>query len=158
MAQYIHVAVTQTIDAPAEQVYAVLSDYHIGHPAILPKPYFKDLTVEQGGRGAGTVFRTNMEVMGVKRSYYMTVTEPQPGRILVEEDTNVGTRTTFTVEPIEDGRKTRLTIATDARLAPGFAGLMERLINPPVMRRIYKQEIAQIETYLRQKRTAAVAS
>ena len=36
MAQYIHVEVTRTINAPAEQVYAVLSDNGVGHPAILP--------------------------------------------------------------------------------------------------------------------------
>ncbi len=154
MAQYIHVEVTRTINAPAEQVYAVLSDYGVGHPAILPKPYFKDLTVKQGGQGAGTVFTTNMEVMGVRRRYHMTVTEPQPGRMLMEEDAEVGMRTTFTVEPVGDGRQSRLTIATDARLAAGISGIMERLINPPIMRRIYRQEIANIDACLNQKQTA----
>ena len=44
------------MNAPAAKVYEVLSDYQEGHPAILPRKYFIDLTVEEGGRGAGTVF------------------------------------------------------------------------------------------------------
>jgi hypothetical protein len=146
MANTQHVEVSEIIDAPAEHVYAVLADYHTSHPAILPKA-FKDLTVEQGGRGAGTVFRTNMEVMGVKRSYHMMVTEPEPGRVLAEEDAEVGTFTQFIVEPLGDGQS-RLTIATDFRPAKGFAGVMERLINPPIMRQLYRQEMANINEYV----------
>lgn len=157
MANTLHVELSETINAPAEHVYAVLADYHTSHPAILPDA-FKELIVEKGGKGAGTVFLTHMEVMGVKRSYHMTVTEPQPGRVLMEEDPQVGTVTTFTVEPINNGKQSRLTIATDARLASGFAGIMERLINPPVMRRIYKEEMAKINDYVQKHWSPAVAA
>ena len=39
------------IDARPEQVYAVLSDYREGHPAIVPERYFKELTFEEGDNG-----------------------------------------------------------------------------------------------------------
>jgi hypothetical protein len=157
MANTIHVEVSEIINAPAEHVYAVLADYRTSHPAILPKA-FKELIVELGGHGAGTVFLTHMEVMGVKRSYHMTVSEPQQGRVLKEADPQVGTVTHFTVEPINNGQQSHLTIATDARLTPGFAGIMERLMNPPIMRRIYKQEMANINDYVQKYWSPAVTS
>ena len=61
----IHAEASDVIDARPEEIYAVLSDYRVGHPAILPKPYFTELMVEQGGQGAGTVIRFGMNVMGV---------------------------------------------------------------------------------------------
>ena len=93
----IHAEASADIGAPADEIYNVLADYQVGHPAILPKPDFTSLTVEHGGRGAGTVFVTRMRAMGSERIFRMTVTEPQPGRVLVESDGM--TTTTFTIEP-----------------------------------------------------------
>jgi hypothetical protein len=143
MAQY-HVTVTAAIDAPAERVYAILADYQVGHPAILPKPHFIGLTVEQGGRGAGTVIVTRMRAMGTERTFRMTVTEPQPGRLLVESDAN--TTTTFTVEPLS-AAQCRVTIATDTRSSPGMRGWIERLMSPPFLRRIYHLELQNLAEY-----------
>jgi hypothetical protein len=157
MANTLRVEVTETIDAPPAQVYDILANYRTSHPAILPKA-FKSLTVQQGGYGEGTVFLTDMEVMGVKRSYHMTVTEPQPGRVLAEEDAQVGTYTEFIVQPVGDGQQTHLTISTTSHVAEGFGGVMERIINPPVMRRIFKREMANINVYARQHRTAAATA
>lgn len=140
----IHVEVTEVINARPEKVYGILADYHTGHPSILPKPYFTYLTVEEGGVGAGTVLRVGMEVFGVKKDYHMVVTEPQPGRILKEADDEQGVVTHFTVEPVGSGEQSRVTITTDSRSASGFQGLMERLVNPPVSRRIYKQELKNL--------------
>lgn len=144
----IYVELSDVVPAPPEQVYGILADYREGHPAILPRPYFRELTVEQGGQGAGTVLRVQMEVMGVKQSYHLQVSEPEPGRILVEEDREAGVKTTFTVAPLNGGRRSLVTIATESRTAPGFRGLMERLINPPVTRRIYRQELQQLAGYV----------
>ena len=33
--------VTREVDAPVEAVYNVFADYHVAHPAVLPKPAFK---------------------------------------------------------------------------------------------------------------------
>ena len=144
----MHVEVSEVINARPAAVYAVLSDYHEGHPAILLKPYFTSLTVEEGGKGEGTVIRVAMEVFGVKRNYLMHVTEPQPGRVLVEADPEQGVVTTFTVEPVDDGEKSRVTIATDSKTSPGIAGFFERLMNPPITQRIYRQELQQLDRYL----------
>jgi uncharacterized protein YndB with AHSA1/START domain len=137
----IHVEVSETINARPEQVYAVLSDYHAGHRSILPKPYFTSMHVEQGGQGAGTVVRVNMNVFGAKREYHITVSEPVPGRVLSETDPAAGVTTTFTVEPVGTGSQSRVTIATDSRAAGGIRGFLERLMNPSIMRRIYKEEL-----------------
>lgn len=145
----IHVEVTEIINARPEKIYGILTDYHTGHPSILPKPYFTYLTVEKGGIGAGTEIRVGMAVFGVKKDYDLVVTEPQPGRVLKEEDAAQGVVTHFTVEQLGSGEQSRVTIATDSRSAAGFAGVMERLINPPVSRRIYKQELKNLAAAVR---------
>jgi hypothetical protein len=142
----IHAQAVATINAPAEMVYNILTDYQVGHPAILPKPYFTDLSVEQGGRGAGTVFVTRMQAMGSERTFRMAVTEPQPGRVLVESDGV--TTTTFTVESL-GAAQCRITIATDARPSPGLQGWIERLFTPPFLRRVYSQELQILAEYAR---------
>jgi hypothetical protein len=42
-----------------------------------------------------------------------------------------------------------VTIAADAAVRPGIAGWLERLFNPPMMRRIYRQELQQLAEYVR---------
>lgn len=150
----IHVEVSEVIDSRPENVYAILSNYVEHHPAILPKPYFEELKVEQGGIGAGTVLHVGMSVMGVKKSFHLVVSEPQPGRVLVEADEAQGLVTTFTVEPLNGGSQSRVTIASDSRPSPGFAGMMEKLMNPPVTRRIYKKELQQLAEYARRKQVS----
>lgn len=146
----IHVEATATIDAPPERVYAVLADYRNHHPNIVPKPYFTGLRVEEGGVGAGTIVVADMDVYGTKRSFRLAVTEPQPGRVLAESDAAAGMVTTFTVEPLEGGRRSRVTIASDARPSPGLGGLIERLVNPAITRRIYRAELQQLNAYVAQ--------
>jgi hypothetical protein len=104
-----------------------------------------------GGIGAGTVVITDMEVYGTKRTFRLKVTEPQPGRVLAEEDAAAGTTTTFTVEPVGDGSQARVTIATYARVGPGFSGWMERMLNPYLMRKIYNEELQQLANYVTQQ-------
>jgi hypothetical protein len=96
-----------TINAPAALVYSIIADYRDGHPHILPKPYFLGLEVERGGFGAGTVIRFRVRVMGKTQAFRAAVTEPEPGRVLVESDLDGGPQTTFTVEPLEEGRRAR---------------------------------------------------
>lgn len=143
------VAVSATVNAPAAAVYALIADYHNGHPKILPPRYFKSLGVIEGGVGAGTVVDAEMEVFGVKAHYHLTVSEPAPGRVLQEEDRSVGTVTLFTVEPVND-TQSRVTIDTTMTAAPGVKGWIERLMNPPVMRRIYREELAQLDSVAQQ--------
>lgn len=139
-----HVEASAVIDAPAGRVYGIISDYHAGHPAILPPRYFTRVEVKEGGRGAGTVAAVEMNVFGAQVLYEMTVTEPEPGRVLREEDPQAGVVTTFTVDPVNDGEQSRVTIATTARTSPGVRGWLEKLTNPAITRRIYREELAQL--------------
>lgn len=146
-----YVTASATVNAPATEVYKLISDYHTGHPSILPPRYFKSLQVIQGGVGAGTVVDVDMEVYRVKAHYHLTVSEPQPGRVLQEEDAEAGVVTTFTVEPV-DQAQAHVTIATTMSTAPGLKGWLEKRMNPPIMRRIYQEELAQLATVANQKR------
>lgn len=144
----IKAEVSEVLDAAPEAVYAILSDYQKAHPAILPKPYFEELVVEQGGQGAGTVFRLRMKVMGAEKNYHQVVSEPVPGTVLVETDAQQGVATTFTLSLVEQGKKTLLTISTMAPSSKGVMGWMERQLTPLVLRRIYREELRLLADYL----------
>lgn len=135
------------INVSAEKVYAILADYHIGHPAIVPKQYFKKVEVVEGGQGAGTKLFVQMEVFGVKADFNLLVTEPEPGRVLEESDAAAGISTTFTVDPVGDGSQCRTTIASVTRAAPGIRGWIEKWMNPIITRRIYREELALLAEY-----------
>ncbi|MEZ4620605.1 MAG: hypothetical protein R2867_34560 [Caldilineaceae bacterium] len=101
----------------------------------------------EGGVGAGTVVDVEMEVFGVKAHYHLTVSEPEPGHILREEDQALGTVTTFTVNPIANAQSDVI-IATTMRAAPGVKGWLEKRMNPPIMRKIYREELAQLNAVI----------
>lgn len=147
----LHVEHTEIINAPPAVVYNILSDYEVGHPAILPKQYFKALVLEKGGQGSGTEFRVDMNVFGAKRSYDMVVSEPNVGEIIVETDKITGLATYFKIEPVADGQKSAVTIASEMPLSQGVAGWLEKLMNPPITKRIYKQELAILNDYAQQQ-------
>src|SRR5579864_4473795 len=74
------------IAAPPARIYGIIADYHRGHPTILPKQ-FRNLRVESGsGIGAGTTIRFEVTVMGKTDRYKAIVSEPEPGRVLVEKN------------------------------------------------------------------------
>jgi hypothetical protein len=56
------------------------------HPQFLP-PAFTGLRVESGGVGEGTIFHVALTAGGRTRQYRMRVGEPEPGRVLTENDT-----------------------------------------------------------------------
>ena len=152
MTYHYNAQASDIIDAPPDQVYAIISDYHAGHPAILPSRYFTDLAVTEGGQGEGTAVTVHMKIFGVKALLNLVVSEPEPGRVLVEEDKSAGVVTTFTLEPVDDGERTRLTISTDARTSPGVKGLMERVVNPAISRKIYREELQQLARVVQERR------
>ena len=131
------------VKAPADVVYSVIADYRKGHPQILPRPYFEWLEVEQGGRGEGTVIRFQMRVLGQTRVLRAVVTEPEPGRVLVETDTGGdGPVTTFTVEP--EGQGSHVTFSTELTSAGGPVGVVERFALRRVLRRVFARELEQL--------------
>src|SRR5579862_4806189 len=92
------VSASAIIPARRERIYSLLANYHDGHPRLLPKQ-FSNLVVEQGGVGAGTVIRFEMSFLGKKQPFRAAVTEPEPGRVLVETYLDNGAVTTFTIDP-----------------------------------------------------------
>lgn len=141
------VAARARVNAPPERVYGIIADYRVGHPAILPKQ-FTSLVVEAGGVGAGTVIRCEMRVLGGKQMFRAAVTEPEPGRVLVETiiegDPLV---TTFTVDPTEDGRACDVTIASVIDKKPGVRGFIERFLSPRILAPMYREELRLLNGY-----------
>ncbi len=148
------VVASAVILAPADLVYGILSDYRAGHPHILPPAYFSSLVVEEGGRGAGTVIRFQMSVMGSRRTFRAEVSEPEPGRLLVETDPDTGTRTTFAVLESEDGDRARVAITTELKVRRGFPGLLDRSLTTLMLRRIYAQELKLLSDLARTRSSA----
>jgi hypothetical protein len=143
------------IKAPAELVYNIIADYHNGHPYILPKPYFLNLEVEQGGVGAGTVIRFQMRVLGKTETFRAAVTEPEPGRVLVESNQPSGSVTTFTVDPVEGGQYAQVTFATDLPSRGSLSGLLERFLITLMLPRIYRKELAQLAAVAEERARAS---
>ena len=153
----ITVKATAIIEAPPADVYATIADYRQGHPNIIPKENLYDLEVEQGGYGAGTIIRVIARVLGVEQPYYQLVSEPEPGRVLVEQDidSTQNSATTFTVLPIEQGQKSQVEISTTMNSSPGLKGLFERILVPMVLPPIYRKELKLLEA-VAQKRGNAI--
>ena len=136
------------IDAPAHVLYDIIADYRVKHPRILPRPPFESLAVEQGGTGAGTVIRVGIRLLGRLQSYRATVTEPEPGRVLVETNEN-GYATSFTVDPRADGTSTRVTIATTLSGRGGVIGALERHFVTWLLRPVYTRELENLAAVAR---------
>jgi hypothetical protein len=127
------------IDAPASQVYAILADYRVGHPRILPEEFFSGFVVEDGGVGEGTVIRFGMRVLGTARNVRARVAEPQAGRTLTETDLESGAVTTFTVTPV--GTASEVSISTELRVQGGAMGWLDRFVITSFLRRVYVRKL-----------------
>lgn len=139
------------IEAAPSKVYGIMRDYQVGHPAILPKSFFKRLILHEGGTGAGTVFTVEAEVFGQKSSLTMHVDEPQPGVVLREQSPKGDLVTTFTFEPVDNGTRTRLTLYTEQTPSAGLKGWVERFMNPRILRGVYQEELALINAYVQNR-------
>lgn len=137
----IRISDSAVIPASADVTYDIIADYRTGHPSILPEEYFGRLDVLAGGRGAGTRIRFEMKAFGRVNVATGEVTEPEPGRLLMET-LDSGIVTTFLVEPTGPA-ESRVTIAT-AYDKPGIAGWIESLLVPGYLRKVYKAELAQL--------------
>ena len=146
---HYRVGASALVRAPARRVYAILADYREGHPRILPPRWFRALEVERGGTGAGTVIRVTMRVMGRTRTMNAVVSEPEPGRVLMESFVGGGPVTTFTVTPAgPERRDAQVTISTELTARGGpLLGVVERLMTRLTLRRIYAEELALLAAY-----------
>jgi len=143
MAQHT-ISASALVPAPAREVYAIIADYRDGHPKILPRPPFVSLEVEQGGVGAGTVIRFQMRILGRLQSSRAEISEPEPGRVLVETNDQNGPVTTFIVEPRADGQQAWVTISTVLKVRDGLLGKLEAWMTTRILRPVYERELAQL--------------
>ena len=91
-------AAERAIDAPADVIYHLLADYREHHrPEGFLPPAFSDQEILAGGVGAGTELRYTLTLGGRPRVVTSRISEPEPGRTMVE--TAEGILTTITVEP-----------------------------------------------------------
>src|SRR5215469_4716601 len=139
------------IDAPPSRVYSIVADYNQHHPKILPPEYFKSIRVEEGGVGAGTRLTVTMRVLGTTQAFQHTISEPEPGRVLVESDAEGYSVTTFVVDPVDSGRASVLSITTEFTPRRGaFAGRIERYLTRRILSRIYEKELSLISAYAKE--------
>ena len=131
------------IDAPADVLYHCIADYveHHRPDGFLP-PAFSDLEILRGGVGAGTEVRWVINAGGRRRTVTATVTEPVPGRRLVE--TGSGIETTFMVEPTIRGTWVRFDTTIDDG---GLQGVLTRLFAARLFGPVYEDELRRLEGY-----------
>jgi hypothetical protein len=152
----IKVKADSVLDASAADVYATIADYHHGHPNIVPEENFYDMLVEKGGYGAGTIIHFKMKVLGVERTLRHRVSEPEPGRVLVEQDIDAPQKiaTTFTVTPLDNGERSHVEISTTLNTSPGLTGIVEHIVVPLINPRIYRKEMKKLEAVARERTSA----
>ena len=143
----VRVESTRLINAPVQTIYEILADFEDAHVAILPRQYFRAIKLLSGGQGAGTVYQLQMVVSGQTYDYEMHVSEPVPGRELLEVSSDGAVRTVMRVEPAGANGDSQVTIISDFTSEPGFMGWLQRLFQPAIVRRIYREELDNLAQY-----------
>ncbi len=136
-------SVSAHIAVPAQTLYSIIADYHQGHPQIIPRPPFISLIVEEGGVGSGTVIQMRTQLMGKLQTIRCVVTEPEPGRVLVETNDN-GYSTSFTVDPRDAGKQAYVTITTWMTKGSGVLSALECWFAGRMLRPVYRRELEQL--------------
>ena len=133
-------SVSKKINSSPDVVYSIIADYINAHPKILPKPPFISLKVERGGIGAGTEMLVQMKMFNKVQTFRTVVTEPVPGKTLVET-TDTGYITTFSVEPENNGKSCLVTFSTELTNYPGLRKKFEFWVTSKLLQPVYKKEL-----------------
>lgn len=149
MSNDIRIQARYEIDAPPQAIYNVIADYRVGHQAILPRPAFEEMVVDEGGFGAGTVIRLRVRIFGKAYFYHQRVTEPEPGRVIQETDINTGQLTRFFIDPLNGGQRTRVTIASEFPAQSKAFIFLERIMHQFITKRLFNIELRQLEAYVK---------
>jgi len=147
------VEVSAEIEAQPQEIYAVVADYRNGHPRILPEEYLRDLEVEAGGYGAGTVIRFRVRAFGIERQARATVSEPEPGRVLVETEMTSNIVTTYTLTAQSEG-KTTLQITSAWQISRNPFVALQQAFYPKLMRSMDAKELELIAAFVSSKKTS----
>jgi polyketide cyclase/dehydrase/lipid transport protein len=145
------------IGARPETIWDIISDYHAGHPLILPKG-FGALEVERGGQGAGTIIRFWVRAGGVTRHFRQEVSTPEPGRVLVEADIIGTSATTFRITPLDAGRGVRVRITTEMDGRSGALGAVERAATRLLLLPRYREELGKLAAVAREREAGVEVS
>jgi ribosome-associated toxin RatA of RatAB toxin-antitoxin module len=141
----IYVTHERAVGAPAHLVYSLIADMKNHHSNFLPD-CFSPLTVEKGGYGDGTVISFTMRLGGQTTAATSDIAEPEPGRVLTERVRQSGLLTTWTVTPTAAGCTVRL----ESRWhAGGLGGLLQWLVAPGMLRKVYDEELRLLDAYAR---------
>ena len=128
-------------------VYQYLADMHV-HARLLPRPFY-DFQVEEGGVGAGSVVGFKISFAGGVRQLRMQVSEPEPGRTVVQTDTSgSGLVITFHRDPATRAGAGEHHLHFNGET--GVAGFVERIIAPRRLHRVYTEELARLNAHARQ--------
>jgi hypothetical protein len=138
-----HITASRRIDALPAAIYSLIADYHDSHRRIVPPKAFRWLAVDKGGIGAGTEIRFGMRVFGSMQTARGVITEPEPGRVLVESY-DTGDITTFIVEPAPAPGGSSVTITTDLHVGDGLAGRLQGFMAERVLRPLYLEELQRL--------------
>ena len=107
--------------------------------------------VESGsGVGAGTHIRFEMKLGGRLRRLRAVISEPDPGRVLLERDPDQGGGTTFTVTPLGESA-CQVHILTEWT-SGGLRGWVESILAPRMLEPIYRDELAKLQRVATEKR------
>lgn len=145
------VEVSAVLEAQPREIYAVVADYRNGHPHILPKEYLRDLEIETGGYGAGTIIRFRVRAFGIERPARAIVSEPEPGRVLVETETTSNIVTTYTLTPQSEG-KTTLQITSAWQISRNPFVALQQAFYPKLMRSMDAKELELIAAFMSDER------
>jgi hypothetical protein len=148
-------AAERGIDVQPQVAYHCLADYREHHrPEGFLPPAFSAFEVQRGGLGAGTEASWTVDLgSGRTRRMSAVITEPEPGRRLVE--TGDGVVTTFTVAPSDGGCVVRFDTVFDE---PGLSGVLLRLFIGRMLGPLYADELARLDAYAHKHGPVAVAA
>lgn len=134
---HIFVRSERIIGAKPGEVFKALSDYETRRPRILP-PNYVEYGVAKGGQGNGTVIHYRLQAAGRSRPYEMSVEETVKGQVLTERDKGSSLVTRWSVLPVEDGQKSKVSVESDWEGGKGVGGFFERTFAPLGLRNIYR--------------------
>ena len=141
------VAVSAVISAAPRACYDTIADYRAGHPRIVPPKWFGPIIVDQGGVGAGTRIHFAMTVFGQTRAMSAEISEPVPGRVLMESYPETGVVTTFTVVDAP-AAGARVTIETRTPRGKGLRAALERIVTRRMLPGIFVVELERLAAYV----------
>lgn len=137
------ITASRLMSVPAADVYRAIADYaHHHRPEGFLPPAFTFLDVLEGGVGAGTRIRFGVKLGWMRSTAEATISEPEPGRVLVEAGDDV--TSTFTVEARPGGAWVQ--IRSEFRLR-GVLGSLAARSMPARLGPVYEDELARLETY-----------